>query len=52
MLGISPEFIWIFAIVLLGAALFFGMRKRPLSRRERERSEQVARENWGKENVR
>lgn len=53
MLGISFEFIWIIGIVLLGAAIFFfGTRQRPLTGREREKSDQVARENWGKENVR
>jgi hypothetical protein len=52
MLGIPFEFIWLIGIIVLGAAIFFGTRRRPLSRAERERSEQVARENWGKENMR
>jgi hypothetical protein len=38
--------------VLLGAALLvFGPRLRPLSRAERKRSDEAARENWGKEKV-
>jgi len=41
------------ALVLLGAVMFFfGDRLRPLNRAERKRSEDAARENWGKENVR
>jgi hypothetical protein len=51
MLGIPPEFIWILAIVILGLAIFYGMRRRPLSGSERQRSEEAARENWGKENI-
>ncbi len=40
-------------LALLGGAMFFfGDRKKPLSPAEREHSDQVARENWGKENVR
>ncbi|HEV2560150.1 MAG TPA: hypothetical protein VGU45_16125 [Microvirga sp.] len=53
MLGISIEFVWIFGLILLGAVMFFfGTRPRPLSGAERKRSDEVAKENWGKENVR
>ncbi len=38
--------------VLGGAMFFFGDRRKPLNRAERERSDQAARENWGKENMR
>jgi hypothetical protein len=45
--------IFVGGLVLLGAAMFFfGDRLRPLNRAERERSEEAARENWGKENMR
>ena len=44
--------IFVGGLVLLGAAIFlFGDRLRPLSRAERKRSEEAARENWGKENL-
>jgi hypothetical protein len=40
-------------IVLLGLLIFlFGNRLRPLGPEERRRSEEAARENWGKEKVR
>lgn len=52
MLGLSFEVFWVLAVVVLGVALFFfGTRIRPLSRAQRERSEQAAREKWGKEKV-
>ena len=44
--------IFIGGLVLLGVAIFlFGDRLRPLNRAERQRSEEAARENWGKEKV-
>jgi hypothetical protein len=44
--------IFVGGLVLLGAAIFlFGDRLRPLSRAERKRSDEAARENWGKEKV-
>jgi hypothetical protein len=47
------EALYIVGIVLLGGALFyFGTRSRRLSRAERKRQDEVARENWGKEEVR
>ena len=45
--------IFVGGLVLLGAAIFFfgDRQRRPLSRAERERSDQVTRQNWGKEKV-
>ncbi len=44
--------IFVGGLLLLGAAIFlFGDRLRPLSKAERERSDQAARENWNKEEV-
>lgn len=47
------EMSWIFGIVLLGIVLFvFATRQRRLSGAERQASDEAARQNWGKENVR
>lgn len=46
------EFTWLIAIVLLGAALFYGTRQRRLRGAERRMSDQAAHENWGKEEIR
>jgi hypothetical protein len=44
--------IFVGGLVLLGAAIvLFGHRLRPLSREERKRSDEAARQNWGKENM-
>jgi hypothetical protein len=46
------EFFWIIGLVVLAAAIFyFGTRQRRLTRAEQKRSDQAARENWGKEKV-
>jgi hypothetical protein len=46
------EAVWPFGMVLLGIVLFvFATRQRQLTRREREASDKVARENWGKEEI-
>jgi Na+/proline symporter len=40
------------AIVVLGLVIFFfGDRLRPLKGTERKRSEEAARQNWGKEEI-
>jgi len=54
--GINPMAVWgiilVATLVILGLAMYFrGDRMRPLNRAERERSEQGARENWGKEEI-
>ncbi|HEY8382230.1 MAG TPA: hypothetical protein VIL09_08780 [Microvirga sp.] len=54
--AINPMAVWgiilVATLVILGLAMYFrGDRMRPLNRAERERSEQGARENWGKEEV-
>jgi hypothetical protein len=38
--------------VILGIALFFAARRRRLTRSEKARSDQAARENWGQEDIR
>ncbi len=45
------EFTWLIGIVILGAVLFYATRQRRLRGAERERSEQAAKENWGKERI-
>jgi hypothetical protein len=49
----GPYLLWGLAIVVLGLVIFlFGDRLRPLKRGERQRSEEAARRNWGKEETR
>ncbi len=53
MSGFSFELLWIPAIVILGIVLFvFATRQKRLNASERKVSDQAARDNWGKENVR
>ena len=52
-LAMAIEFFWIIGLVVLAAAIFyFGTRQRRLTRAEQKRSDQAARENWGKEEIR
>ena len=46
------EFTWLIGIVILGAALFYATRQRRLRGAQREMSDQAARENWDKEEIR
>jgi cbb3-type cytochrome oxidase subunit 3 len=47
------EMTWVFGIVLLGIVLFvFATRQRRLSAAQRKETDKIARDNWGKENVR
>jgi hypothetical protein len=47
------EMLWIVGIVILGVVIFFfATRQRRLTPRERARTDKVAHENWGKEEIR
>lgn len=47
------ELTWAIAIIVLGLAIFFfATRQRRLKGAEREMSDQAARRNWGKEEIR
>jgi hypothetical protein len=49
----SFELLWLVGIVILGVVIFmFATRQRRLTPREQARSDKVAHENWGKEEIR
>jgi hypothetical protein len=49
----SFEMLWIVGIVILGVVVFFfATRQRRLTPHERARTDKVAHENWGKEEIR
>ena len=46
------EFTWIIGIVVVAAALFYASRQRRLRGAQREMSDNAARKNWDKEEIR
>lgn len=51
-MGMSFEVLWIPALLVLAGALVYALRQRPLSRKEREGTDEAVRRNFDKERLR